>query len=93
MFLHDLVTVLSAVVAPGGIIYLLISQRNIRKDTNQLRPDHGSSLADAVHRIEINQAQQGADLREVRRFVGHEVGEVRADVRDVRDRLGRLEDE
>ena len=37
----------SLVAAIGGLV-------NIKKDTKELKPDHGSSIADAVNRIEKN---------------------------------------
>lgn len=76
--------------AIGGVIVQLRGLRKVREDTAQLMPNHGSHLADAVHRIEANMATKD-DVGEVRRLVGHEVGEVRDDIKDVRGRLDRLE--
>ena len=35
--------------AIGGVITQARSLRRVREDTRELRPDHGSSLADRVH--------------------------------------------
>lgn len=78
------------VTAIGGVIVQLRGLRKVRRDTAQLMPNHGSHLADAVHRIEANMATR-ADVGEVRRLVGHEVGEVRDDQKDIKQRLSRLE--
>ena len=74
--------------AIGGVIVQLRGLRRVRQDTIQLQPDHGTSVADAIARIE-------AGVIETRRLIGHEIGEVRdqqhADLIDVRARLRALE--
>ena len=76
--------VAALLTALAGILVQLRGLRRVREDTAQLQPDHGSSVADIV-------TSTATDVREVRRMLGHEIGEVRADLVDVKARLRRLE--
>ena len=67
-----------------GVLAQLRQTRKLREDTAQLQPDHGSSVADIV-------TSTATDVREVRRMLGHEIGEVRDELVDVKARLRRLE--
>lgn len=61
----------------------------------QVEPNHGSSLADAIRRIETGQDALREDLGDLSRRLGHEIGEVRRDLADARrdhdERLRALE--
>lgn len=106
--------VLDALVALGGLggiaatvtsLATLVKTRQVHGDTQQLQPDHGSSLADTVTRMDKTLTALGAtvdgqgermdDLAASVRGVGHQVGEMRRDAADVHkdhgDRLHRLE--
>ena len=76
--------VAALLTALAGILVQLRGLRRVREDTAQLQPDHGSSVADIV-------TSTATDVREVRRMLGHEIGEVRAELVDVKARLRRLE--
>ena len=67
--------VLDALVALGGLgglgalvtsLATLVKTRRIREDTRELKPDHGSSVADKIDGL----------VREVT-GIGHQVGELR----------------
>lgn len=76
--------VAALLTALAGILVQLRGLRRVREDTAQLQPDHGSSVADIV-------TSTATDVREVRRMLGHEIGEVRDELVDVKARLRRLE--
>lgn len=65
----------SSVGGLGGLGALITSLTTIRRwkrveaDTAQLRPNHGSSMADALHRIETMQRSQGHQLGEQHRLI------------------------
>ena len=82
--LGGLAGVAALLTALAGIFAQLRQTRKLREDTAQLQPDHGSSVADLVTATAI-------DVREVRRMLGHEIGEVRDELVDVKARLRRLE--
>ena len=82
--LGGLAGVAALLTALAGIFAQLHQTRKLREDTVQLQPDHGSSVADIV-------TSTATDVREVRRMLGHEIGEVRAELVDVKARLRRLE--
>lgn len=63
----------------AGLGALITSTASLVETRRRLRPNHGSSVADAITRIETMQIQQGKDLRSLRSFVGHEIGEIRRD--------------
>lgn len=87
--------VIAALGGLGGLGALITSTAGLIETRRRLRPNHGSSVADAVARIETAQAKQGDDLRDLRAFVGHEIGEVRRDASrehaDYDERLRALE--
>ncbi len=57
----------------------------------EMRPDHGTSLRDAVDRIQHGVDELRTEHRDLNRRVGHELGEVRRDLHDVRtDHEARL---
>lgn len=73
---------LEALISLGGFtglgsmiaaIAAVLKLREVKRDTTELRPNHGSSIKDAIRRIE-----------ESVRSVGHQVGEVRTDLADER---------
>lgn len=74
----------------GGIAALLTSVgtlwqlTRVKKDTQQLQPNHGSSVADSVRSI-------GHQVGELRRDLADERNERRASDQDLRDRINRLE--
>lgn len=89
--LAALITAFGALCASlAGVLVQMRGLRRVREDTAQLQPDHGSSVADKINRIEKNMATR-TEVAEVRHLVGHEVGEVRDDITDMRGRLSRLE--
>lgn len=63
----------------------------VKKDTAQLTPNHGSSLADAVKRIEDTQRSHGHQLGEIKADLLDERRDRRASDEDLRDRVSRLE--
>ena len=82
--LGGLAGVAALLTALVGVLAQLRQTRKLREDTAQLQPDHGSSVADIV-------TATATDVREVRRMLGHEIGEVRDELVDVKARLRRLE--
>ena len=84
MELGGLAGVAALLTALAGVIVQLRGLRKVREDTAQLQPDHGSSVADII-------TSTATDVREVRRMLGHEIGEVRDELVDVKARLRRLE--
>lgn len=74
----------------GGVAALLTSLGalwqigRVKKDTQQLQPNHGSSVADGIRSI-------GHQVGELRRDLADERKERRASDQDLRDRIGRLE--
>ena len=89
--LGGLAGVAALLTALAGIFAQLHQTRKLREDTVQLQPDHGSSVADLVKATAKEVEKTAADMKEVRRFIGHEIGEVRDDLVDVKARLRRLE--
>lgn len=96
--MSDAAAIITALGGLGGIgtvvasVATLVQARRIKADTETLSPNHGSSLADSVRRIEAEQTKAAADVlilshkvdglaREVK-IVGYEVG----DLRTTRDR-------
>lgn len=71
--------VIAALGGLGGLGALITSTAGLIETRRRLRPNHGSSVADGITRIEATQAKQGDDLRDLRAFVGHEIGEIRRD--------------
>ena len=56
-----------------------------------MRPDHGGGLRDAVDRVQCSVDELRAEHRDLSRRLGHELGEVRRDLHDVRtDHEARL---
>ncbi|WP_165215247.1 hypothetical protein [Schaalia sp. ZJ1691] len=97
MSIVEILTALSGLSGLGGLAAFIGTLANMKKtkeikaDTQQLQSNHGSSIADAIRRIEDSV-----------RSVGHQVGEVRTDLADERrdrrawdeslsDRVQRLE--
>ena len=50
--LGGLAGVAALVTAIGGLLAQARNLRRVREDTRELRPDHGSSLADRVHAMD-----------------------------------------
>lgn len=71
----------AALVTSLGTLWGII---RVKKDTDQLRPNHGSSVADGIRSI-------GHQVGELRRDLADERKERRASDQDLRDRIGRLE--
>lgn len=63
----------------AGLAAFITSAAGLIETRRRLRPNHGSSISDAVSRIEAAQTQQGKDIRDLRSFVGHQIGEIRRD--------------
>ena len=89
--LGGLAGVAALLTALAGIFAQLHQTRKLREDTVQLQPDHGSSVADLVAATAKEVEKTAAEMKEVRRLIGHEIGEVRDDLVDVKARLRRLE--
>lgn len=93
--MNDLLASLIALGGLGGIgalitgIATFIKASRVKDDTAELRPDHGSSMADQVGRIEKHLAGLSAtvsgldarldDMAHSVRSVGHQIGEIRQD--------------
>lgn len=83
----------------AAVIAAILSGRrqdaDVRAVRAQVEPNHGSSLADAIRRIETGQDALREDLGDLSRRLGHEIGEVRRDLADARrdhdERLRALE--
>lgn len=81
MTLHALSEVAAALGGLGGIGAIITSTAALleaRRTRANTEPNHGSSMADAIHRIEATQARYGAQID----GIGHEI----ADLRRTRDR-------
>ena len=100
--MHEIAPIITALGGLGGVATLLLALpqlRRIKHDSaavrEQVEPNHGSSLKDAVHRIEIAQDNIRDDMRQMRGALGHELGDFRraqeAVNADVRERVARLE--
>ena len=50
--LGGLAGVAALITAVGGVLAQARNIRRVREDTRELRPDHGSSLADRVHAMD-----------------------------------------
>lgn len=101
--LADAVAALASLGGLGGIgavVTAAVTARKNRGDVKAIRaevsPNHGSSLLDAVRRIESSLDDLRREHTALDRRLGHEIGEIKADMRAVGDdqskRLARLED-
>lgn len=85
---HEIIAAISALGGLSGLGALLASLASLTETRQRLRPNHGSSLADAVKRIEVMVKSTGHQIGEVRT----EQAAIRADISDER-RDRRLWDE
>lgn len=93
--MSDVVTAFVALGGLGGLGALVtslatfIKTARVKEDTSTLKPDHGSSVADQIGRIEKHLAGLSAtvsglddrldDMAYSVRSVGHQIGEIRQD--------------
>ena len=101
--LTDALAALSTLGGLGGLAAVITAWRTGRRQADDvttiraaIEPDHGTSLADAVHRIETDLGALRPDLADLRSALGHEVGEIRRAYdhthADHATRIRRLED-
>ena len=96
--LADALAALSTLGGLGGLAALIAAVAALRRHEAataeiraEMRPDHGGSLRDAVDRVQSSVDELRAEHRDLSRRLGHELGEVRRDLHDVRtDHEGRL---
>ena len=96
--LADALAALSTLGGLGGLAALIAAVAALRRHEAaaaeiraEMRPDHGTSLRDAVDRIQHGVDELRTEHRDLNRRVGHELGEVRRDLHDLRtDHEGRL---
>ncbi|WP_165217232.1 abortive infection family protein [Schaalia sp. ZJ1691] len=76
---HEIAEIIQALGGFGGLGAMIASFittkkiKTVKADTEQLRPNHGSTVADSIRRIEDSVHS-----------VGHQIGEVRTDLADER---------
>lgn len=70
---HELVNVLQNLGGLAGLGALIASISTYKETRKRLRPNHGSSIADGIARVE----------KDVTR-IGHEIGEIRTDLSEER---------
>lgn len=70
---HELVNVLHNLGGLAGLGALIASISTYKETRKRLRPNHGSSIADGIARVE----------KDVTR-IGHEIGEIRTDLSEER---------
>lgn len=70
---HEIVNLLHNLGGLAGVGALIASISTYKETRKRLRPNHGSSIADGVARVE----------KDVRR-IGHEIGEIRTDLSEER---------
>lgn len=73
-------TILSILL--GGLIWLI-------RNTQTLKPNHGSSMRDAVDRIESTQLEHRKEQREDMLRLEGQIAAMRIDVSDVHDRISK----
>lgn len=67
----------------------------IRRDTaatvNQVKPSHGGNLSASMNKIETDMKELRAEYRSGISSIGHQVGEIRGDMRDLRADIQTLQ--
>lgn len=88
---NDLLGGLASIGGLSGLAAVLVAVRGMRRHedavqevADQMQPNHGSSLRDAIDRIEQSQQATAERVTALDHRLGHEMGEVRRDVSDVR---------
>lgn len=77
-----LVGVAALITAVGSFIASIISARKAWKAVDELSPNHGGSVKDAVNRTEVNIQTLEKNIQHLDdavKSVGHQIGEMRRD--------------
>lgn len=87
-FLVDVIEALGGLAGLAALLAVFPQLSGIKKNTaktlTQFQPNHGSSLKDAVNRIEKAQL-------DFQKSVGHQIGEIRTDIHDIRTDVQTLQ--
>ena len=79
----------------AAIIAAVPTLFKIRKDTaatvNQVKPSHGGNLSTSMNKIETDMTTLRAEYRSGISSIGHQVGEIRGDMRDLRADIRTLQ--